>query len=248
MHKKSICVIPARGGSKRIKNKNIKDFYGKPIIAYTIDSFLKSSTVDHVWVSTDDQEIAEVAKFYGAEVPFSRSKHLADDQSDVFSAICEATRVMKDKKIEVECICLAYASAPLIRIDDLRKAKSKLIEENWDFVISATKYNHSIYRSFELDDSGNVKLIYPANLYRNSQTFSEVWHDAGQFCWGKFSCWSNEEIRNALNDVNKTTIYPIPSWRSVDIDTIEDWERAEIIYKVMNDPESKLFSKKLEEN
>lgn len=224
-----IAIIPARGGSKRIPKKNIKSFNGKPIIAYSIEAALLSGVFERVIVSTDDECIADVATKYKAEVPFLRPKNLADDFTGTSEVMAHAVNFLKLKNIHHETACCIYATAPFVQPEDIKKALCILLKGNWDYVFSATKFNYPVYRGFnkELDES--LQMIFPEHFRTRSQDLPEAMHDAGQFYWGNSSAWLN-----SINLFDRfSTCLEIPSWRVQDIDTIEDWKRAELIYSLL---------------
>ncbi len=226
----NIAVIPARGGSKRIPKKNIKLFYGKPLIAWSIEAAIKSQLFDRIILSSEDQEIIKIGKEYGAEAPFLRPINLSDDFSSTDDVMKHAALWIKDNSINVNSLCCIYATAPFLLIDDLVLGLKKFKEGNFSYVFSATDYSASIFRSFEYSDNNGINMFYPENYEKRSQDLPKAYHDAGQFYWGKLDAWINKE------NVFSKFSYPIilPRWRVQDIDTIEDWERAEIIMKTLN--------------
>jgi pseudaminic acid cytidylyltransferase len=220
-----IAVIPARGGSKRIPRKNIKIFGGKPIIAYSIDCAMSSGLFDRVIVSTDDPEIASVAERYGAQVPFSRPAELSDDRTGTTEVVAHAVRQVRGEGRDVTAVCCIYATAPFILADDLHRGWRLIETSAWKYAFSATTYPSSIFRAFENTDLGSVKMFYPEFFEKRSQELPEAWHDAAQFYWGQPSAW----LENATIFAEHSTIIPIPRWRVQDIDTPEDWIRAELL-------------------
>jgi pseudaminic acid cytidylyltransferase len=223
-------IIPARGGSKRIPKKNIKDFLGKPIIAYSIETALSSDLFDEIMVSTDDEEIAEVSLSFGAKVPFLRSAKNSNDFATTSDVIREVIFEYQKKKIEFDFVCCIYATAPLIMNIDLCEG-FKIIENNkWDFVFSATKFEFPIYRSLKLDKNNSIEMNYPEHLNTRSQDLPIMYHDAGQFYWGKSEAWQlSKKIFSG-----QSTIIELPTWRVQDIDTLEDWEITEYKFQYMN--------------
>jgi pseudaminic acid cytidylyltransferase len=220
-----IAVIPARGGSKRIPRKNIKMFGGKPIIAYSIDCAISSGLFDRVIVSTDDPEIASVAERYGAEAPFSRPAELSDDRTGTTEVVAHAVRQVRREDRDVTAVCCIYATAPFILADDLYRGWKLMETGAWKYVFSATTYPSPIFRAFENTDAGSVKMFYPEFFEKRSQDLPEAWHDAAQFYWGQPSAW----LENAKIFAEHSAIIPIPRWRVQDIDTPEDWIRAELL-------------------
>lgn len=225
-----IAVIPARGGSKRIPKKNIKNFCGKPMIAWSIEAAIRSACFDKVIVSTDDDEIAEVAKRYGAEIPFIRPKELADDYTGTNNVICHAIEWLKNHDIDPSVVCCIYATAPFIQEMDLQNAYIKLIENNCSYVFSATSYAFPVQRAFKVSLNNYTEMFYPEYENMRSQDLEEAYHDAGQFYWGTVKAWLNHESvfnQNAM-------AYILPRYRVQDIDTQEDWKMAEFLFSKMN--------------
>ena len=224
-----IAVIPARGGSKRIPRKNIKEFCGKPMIAWAITTALESGLFDHVIVSTDDEEIAAISRKWGAETPFSRPAELADDLTPTVPVIAHAVKACLDKAWEVEYACCIYPCAPFLQADDLIIAFDLLQKNNADFVYPVTEYAHPIQRAMRQLSSGQMQFISPENELTRTQDLEKSYHDSGQFYWGRTSAWL-EHRRMHTDGLGMT----IPSWRVADIDSMDDWKRAEDIYKVRN--------------
>lgn len=221
-----LCVIPARGGSKRIPRKNIRSFAGKPIIAYSIEAALESGCFEHVIVSTDDYEIADIAKYYGAEVPFKRPKGLADDYAATTDVIAHAAEWAINQEIAVSAICCLYPTAPLIQLDDIRMGEKLLKSGKWEYVFSAFQHDPQIFRSFSITKSGGVEMLFPHHFKTRTQDLPIVLQDAAQFYWGKVSAWLE---RKKIFGVHSTCV-TLPSWRVQDIDNYEDWDKAELLY------------------
>ena len=224
----NIAIIPARQGSKRIKNKNIKKFCGKPIIAYSIELAIKSKIFDKIIVSTDCHDIAELSKSYGASVPFLRPSYLADDFTGIHDVLKDT--VLKLKLKDSDLVCCIFATAPLIKLEDVIRGFEKIKSEGWEIVLSATKFNYSIFRSFFNNHKNGLEMVFPKSYNVRSQDLKEVYHDAGQFFWSIASVL--KKPRREYNPNNG--IIEIPSWRSQDIDTVEDWQRAEMIFNLFN--------------
>lgn len=220
---KSICIIPARGGSKRIPRKNVKDFLGKPIIAYSIEVAKESGLFSTIIVSTDDIEIAEVARQYGAEVPFLRSKENADDYATLSDVVEEVKEWYLSKSIEYDFICCLLATAPFVNASFLKEAYFKMIKNNYDSVRPIVRYSYPIQRGLRFEND-IVSYIYPEFAKTRSQDLESVYYDAGMFYWMQF--------RKGLQGDNKTGIV-IPEKIAQDIDTLEDWDIAEIKYKMI---------------
>jgi N-acylneuraminate cytidylyltransferase len=220
-----VAVIPARGGSKRIPRKNIREFCGKPMIAWSIEAAKSSGLFDQILVSTDDPEIAEVARAWGAEVPFSRPQALSDDYSGTGSVMSHATRWMQDTGWPVSAVCCIYATAPFIQADDIRRGFEQLNSGRWEYAIAATTYASPVYRAFKECADGGVEMLFPEEFLTRSQDLPEVLHDAAQFYWGRPDAWLAE--RPGLG--KRTAIIHIPRWRVQDIDDDDDWTRAELM-------------------
>ena len=227
--KRSICVIPARIGSKRIPEKNIKFFLGKPIIAYSIEAALRSELFDEVMVSTDSIEIANIAKSYGAKVPFLRSKINSDDAASTMDVIHEVLNSYKvELNIEFRYACCIYATAPLIRVDKLEEGFHELVTKEFTSVFPSTKFNYPIWRSIELSEDNRVKMVWPEHEDTRTQDLSETYHDAGQWYWfdlNKLSNWTWPENSGMIL---------LSSSEVQDIDSMSDWELAELKHQLIN--------------
>ena len=227
-----LAVIPARGGSKRILNKNIRYFCGKPIIAYSIEKARQSGLFDDVVVSTDSTIIAEIALRCGAGVPFMRPKDLATDKIHPFSAVSHAIRFFEEKGITLESICCIYATAPLMRVGDLIKGHEALTENKFDFVMAVTTYDFPVYRSLRLCDD----VIVPEfrdTINERSQDLPELVRDCGQFYWGSSEAFHQNDTVFRHPHIRAAGV-SVPKKYVQDIDTEEDWEEAEIRYRILN--------------
>lgn len=225
-----IAVIPARGGSKRIPRKNIREFCGKPLIAYSIELALNSGLFDHVVVSTEDDEIAEVARTYGATTPFMRPAELADDYTATMPIIKHAIEWFQAEGHHIGPVCCIYATAPLLQTSYLAEGLSKL-DEGWQFAFAVSTFEFPIQRALHRNDDGKINAADPVAINARSQDLEEMWHDAGQFYWGSAEAFVNElPITTGL-------AYGIEMPRSLvqDIDTQEDWLEAEIRYRLLNE-------------
>jgi len=229
----NVAVIPARGGSKRIPRKNIKQFCGKPMIAWPINIAQESGLFDHIIISTDDEEIAEAAKLCGAEVPFMRETELSDDYTGTTEVIAHAVLWMQKQQWEPKAICCMYATSVFFTADDLKKGFDALSTGNWSYVFSATNFEYPIFRSFKETVNGGVEMFFPEHFNKRSQDLPEALHDAAQFYWGKPEAWLNH-----LKLLDRHS-YPVkmPRWRVQDIDTEDDWKRAEILFKIIMNEE-----------
>ena len=217
----SICVIPARGGSKRIPQKNIRLFCGKPMIAWSIQAAADSGCFDRIVVSTDDDAIAEMATSYGAEVPFRRMAVLADDYTPTLPVIADAIQQLNIE--DQTAVCCLYATAPFVTAHDLRSGRELLTETEAPFVLAVTTYAFPIQRALRRQASGTVEMFDPTKMQTRSQDLEEAWHDAGQFYWGQAHRWKNGK---GIFDLGAKG-FALPRHRVQDIDTEEDWHRAE---------------------
>ena len=220
-----IAVIPARGGSKRIPRKNIKNFYGKPMIAWSIEAAKLSGLFDLIIVSTDDQEIAEVATQWGADVPFNRPEELSNDFIGTSPVIAHSTMWAIKHGYDVDAVCCIYATAPFVQICDIQTGLNLLNSKNTEFAIAATSFAAPVFRSFCEDLNGGVKMIFPEHYLTRSQDLPIAFHDAGQFYWGRTCAWL--EGKPGLGP--STALVKIPKWRVQDIDDEDDWNRAELL-------------------
>jgi N-acylneuraminate cytidylyltransferase len=224
-----IAVIPARGGSKRIPRKNIKIFCGKPMIAWSIEVAKASGLFDHIIVSTDDEEIADIARKWGGEVPFIRPAELSNDHTGTTEVIAHATQWSLDQGFVVDAVCCIYATAPFIRMDDLKRGLETLESGDWAYAFTATDFAAPIFRAFQQTAEGGIKMFYPEHFLTRSQDLPIALHDAGQFYWGRPSAWTEGK---RIFDRHAIPIM-IPRWRVQDIDNHEDWQRAEIIASII---------------
>lgn len=230
MQNSCIAIIPARGGSKRIPRKNIKIFHGKPLIAYSIEVALKSKLFDKVIVSTDDEEIANIAIEYGAEVPFLRPKELSDDYSSTDIVINHALEFFKTQNEEFDFCCTIYATAPLLEKKFLIEGFEKLKNTKAKNAFSSTSMPFPIQRTFRLNKDGRCEMFYPEYYPTRSQDLEEAYQDAGQFYW------SNLKVKSDKNMFGSDSIPIIlPRHLVQDIDTLEDWQRAEFMYKAVKE-------------
>jgi len=227
----NIAVIPARGGSKRIPRKNILPFGGKPMIAYAIAAARESGLFEHVVVSTDDDEIAAVAEAHGASVPFRRPKELADDQTVTVPVIAHAAQWFVDRGQPVQAVCCIYPCVPLLKAEDLRGAHALFVERNADYVYPVVAFHSSPWRGMRMpagSSGGPMQFVYPQFELTRTQDLEKMYFDAGQFYWGRTAAWTSG-LRMHSNGHG----YEVPPWRVVDIDTPDDWQRAELIARAL---------------
>ena len=224
----NLAIITARGGSKRIPKKNIRPFLGKPIIAYSIEAALKSRIFDEVMVSTDSQEIADVAIKYGAKVPFFRSAKNSDDHSTTAEVIEEVLLEYQKQYKEYDYVCCLYPTAPFITKERLKEAWQLLKQEHADSVLPVVPFSHPIQRSFKIDSDQNLKMNWPENVNARSQDLPSAYHDVGQFYFidvKKFLIQKKMFMNNILPII-------ISELEAQDIDNEEDWQIAELKYKL----------------
>lgn len=226
-----LAVIPARGGSKRIPRKNIKMFHGKPMIAWSIQAAIDSGCFDEVWVSTDDEEIAAVAQAYGAKVPFLRPAHLSDDFATTADVMSHAVEEFdKLNQALPDYICCLYATAPFVTKADLVQGFEKIKNNHaFNYVFSATTFPFPIQRAIKLNEQDTVEMFSPQYFNVRSQDLEEAWNDAGQFYWGTAEAWLNK----AMIFASQSSVVKLPRFRVQDIDTQEDWDRAEWLFKAI---------------
>lgn len=221
-------VIIARGGSKRIPRKNVKLFHGKPIIAYSIETAIESQLFDRVIVSTDDIEIAEIAKSYGATVPFIRKAELSTDFTTTVEVMSDAVKQLALD--EHEKVCCIYATAPFLKAKDLSKAILLLEQEETKVVFAATTYSFPIQRAITINEQSAVTMIQPEHLNTRSQDLVETYHDAGQFYFSRAEYYKQKKPLFC----SEAKVITLPNYRVIDIDTLSDWHRAELMYSVMH--------------
>lgn len=229
MDRSCIAIIPARGGSKRIPRKNIIDFAGKPMIAHSIKAALDTGLFARVVVSTDDEEIAKVARRHGAEVPFVRPATLADDYAGTTAVIAHALEQLQATATGLVFACCIYATAPFLRPDDLVEGFGKIHAGNWQYVFSAGKAHVPVFRSFAQDATGGLAMLFPEHQQTRSQDLPDVYYDAGQFYWGRVEAWLE---RKALFK-SWSTVVVLPDERVHDIDTEDDLARARRAFELL---------------
>lgn len=224
-----LAVIPARGGSKRIPRKNIKPFCGLPMIAWSIKAALQSRCFDRIIVSTDDAEIAQVAQAHGAEVPFVRPSELSDDHTGTIPVIAHAIDWQSHNGEAAVEVCCIYATAPFLQAIDLLRGLDIFHCTGAEYAFSVTSYSFPIQRAVRITADQRLEMFQPEHFSTRSQDLPEAWHDAGQFYWGKAKAWQQGK---PLFSQDAAPV-PLPRHRVQDIDTPEDWERAEWLFKAM---------------
>ncbi len=228
MKTKNIAIIPARGGSKRIPRKNIKNFHGKPLISYSIEVALKSKLFDKIIVSTDDDEIANMAIKYGASVPFLRPKELSDDYTGTETVRDHALDYFNNNNEKYDFCCMIYATAPLIQKEFLLKAYNILKNSDASNAFSVTSMPFPIQRTFKINSNGRCEMFTPEFYMSRSQDLEEAYQDAGQFYWTNL----NKKSTKIMFSEDSIPII-IPRHFVQDIDTQEDWTRAEYMYEAI---------------
>lgn len=224
----NLCIIPARGGSKRIPKKNIKDFLGRPIIAYSIEAALTSGLFGEVMVSTDDPEVAEVAKKFGASVPFLRSDSNSNDFATTMDVLVEVVDKYKIQQKYFKHVCCIYATSPFVSPEILQNSFDVYNEKNFDSLFPVIKYSFPIQRSLSINNN-RITFNYPGNANKRSQDLKDSFHDAGQFYWMK----ENLICKGAVIVTNNTGAYEISELQGQDIDNELDWKLAELKYEVL---------------
>jgi N-acylneuraminate cytidylyltransferase len=225
-----LAVIPARGGSKRIPRKNIKLFGGKPMIAWSIEAAIQSGCFDRIIVSTDDAEIADVARAYGAEVPFVRPPELSDDHTATIPVVAHAIQWISQQFDPVELACCLYATAPFIQSKDLQQGLNALQQSDALYALTVTNFAAPIQRSFRITQQQRIEMFNPDQYNMRSQDLEEAYHDAGQFYWGRAEAWLSS------TPLHSEFAIPLllPRYRVQDIDTMDDWIRAEMMFEILN--------------
>ena len=232
MAKNAIAIIPARGGSKRIPKKNIKDFFGKPLIAYSIEAALKSNLFEKVIVTTDDEEIAKIAKEYGADIPFIRPKELSDDFTGTTDVVNHAVDFLENQGENYEYICTIYATAPFLQKKYLIEGYRALQSSDAVNAFSSTSMPFPIQRTFKINANGRCEMFTPEHYKTRSQDLEEAYQDAGQFYWTNRERQKQTNNTIVFSDISIPII--LPRHLVQDIDTLEDWKRAEYMYEAIN--------------
>lgn len=223
----NVAIIPARGGSKRIPRKNIKVFCGKPMIAWSIAAAAATDLFQRIIVSTDDAEIAAVVREWGAEVPFMRPAELSDDFTGTIPVIRHAVEWLVHEGQQPEHVCCLYATAPFILPEDIRRGLDILIKSGSDYAFSVTSFPFPIQRAIRITPQGRIEMLDPEQFNARSQDLEEAYHDAGQFYWGRATAWLAEKT---LFSPSATPVL-LPRHQVQDIDTMEDWQRAELMFQ-----------------
>ena len=229
----NLCIIPARGGSKRIPRKNIKDFLGKPIIAYSIQTALDSNLFDEVMVSTDDEEIAEIGIKYGANVPFLRSAESSNDYASTADVLLEVLHNYAEMNKEYSAACCIYPASPLISVQSLSDSFKLLVANKVDSAFPVCQFSYPIWRALNLNNENKIGMIWPENESKRSQDLPSAFHDAGQFYW--FTTKKFIDTPHILTGNSGAIV--LDELHVQDIDSITDWKIAEIKYKLIHNIE-----------
>lgn len=228
---KKLAIIPARVGSKRIPKKNIKLFLGKPIIAYSIEAAINSGLFDEVMVSTDDNEIAEIAKGYGASVPFFRSEKNSNDHATTIDVIDEVLQKYQNNSQGFEFACCIYPCAPFVSSEHLQKSFKTLVSQELDCVFPMVRYGHPIQRALRINSFGRIEMYHPENMQTRSQDLEASFHDLGQFYFFK----TNPILEQRKLWTENTGFIELKESEAHDIDTVDDWNLAELKYKLLRE-------------
>jgi pseudaminic acid cytidylyltransferase len=226
-----LAIIPARGGSKRIPRKNIRPFFGKPMIVWSINAAQESNCFDRIIVSTDDAEISEIAQAAGCEAPFVRPQSLSDDHTGTVPVIAHAVEWALTQGLAVREACCIYAASPFVRASDLRRGLETLQQQACDYVFPVTSFPAPVQRAVKVNENGRLEMFDPRAYETRSQDLEEAYHDAGQFYWGTRDAWLG------LKSVFLADSVPLilPRNRVQDIDTEEDWLCAELMFQAFNE-------------
>lgn len=227
-----VCIIPARGGSKRIPDKNIRDFAGRPMIAHAIDIARRSRQFGRIVVSTDSDRIAAVATAHGAEAPFRRPAELSGDTASTMAVLAHAVAWLRTDGWSGEECCALYATTPLLRPEDLAAARRRWLTVATDYAVAVLRYAHPIQRALHLDRDGRVAMVDPGAERTRSQDLAPAWHDAGQFYWGRADAFAAQ--RPVLT--GSAVAIELDRWSAVDIDDEEDWAMAERLHRAAQIP------------
>lgn len=222
---KNLCIIPARGGSKRIPRKNVKPFLGKPMVAYSIENALSTGLFEEVMVSTDDLEIVDVAIQYGASVPFLRSETTANDYATLADVISEVLDMYCKQGKRFDNVCLLLATSPLLEYKSIIDAYNKLLASKYTTILPVVQFSYPILRSYSMDEEGGINWNWPEYSKSRSQDLPLAYHDSGTFYWHKVKPWLEGKRSRGGIVVDESTVQ--------DIDTEQDWKMAETKYKFL---------------
>lgn len=221
---KPIAIIPARGGSRRLKNKNIKFFYGRPILQRTIETIKKSKIFSKIILSSDSKKIINISKKLKVDSVIVRQGYLASNEAKTIEVIKDVIKKIEYKNYDF--VCCVYPCNPLLSIINLKKTFKLIKKKNKKFIFPISEYPHPIERAFVLNKDNEIKFLKKKNADLNTQNFKKKYHDSGQFYWGSTLTWIKEHSIH-----NNSIGYIVPRYKTVDIDTSEDWEMAKILFK-----------------
>lgn len=225
----SVAIIPARGGSQRIPGKNIRDFVGKPIIAYSIEAALRSHLFERVIVSSDDEKIQQIASDYGAETPFTRPSILSDEFCGTADVVKHALQFLQQESTLPEFVCCIYATAPFLDEKYLRRGLELLEESQKQYAFSVTQFHFPVQRALRINKQNEIEAVWPEFRLTRSQDLEPRYHDAAQFYWGRREAFLNDEVLYSTNSLPVV----VPAHLVQDIDTEEDWRRAELMFRAI---------------
>lgn len=223
---KKVAIIPARGGSRRIPGKNIKIFAGQPIIAYSIKAAKDSNLFDRIILSTDSEKIAEIGESYGAEVPFIRPSELADEFTGTAEVLNHAINWLNEHDRFYPYFCCIYPTAPFLEKEYLVKGFDILCKENASTAFSVTSFPYPIFRALKIEANNRIRMFWPEHLHSRSNDLPDAYHDAGQFYW----CDTKKFLKGKTVFSSDSIPVFLPRYLVHDIDTLEDWQTAEIFY------------------
>jgi N-acylneuraminate cytidylyltransferase len=229
MKLRNLALIPARGGSKRIPRKNIRDFFGRPIISYSIEAAIKTFLFDEIIVSTDDLEIKSIATSYGAKVPFLRSAKNSNDYATIRDVLLEVIHEYEKINVYFDYVCVIYPTAVLITPEKLNSAYNLMMEKRAKGIVSIMRFNYPIQRALRMKENANIEFVYPEYLDKRSQDLDIFYHDAGQFFWRDVKAFIDEKQLFG----EKVLGYELKEMEAHDIDTEEDWQILKIKYLIM---------------
>lgn len=223
----NLAIIPARGGSQRIKNKNIKKFYNKPILYWTLRTLQKSKIFSKIVITTDSINIGLIAQKLGFDYVISRPLNLSDNNTPTKPVIKHAIKILK-KRFNFKNVCCVYPCNPFLSSIDLKKTLKILKKNKKKFIVPVSEYSHPVQRSFKLNFKKKIIFFYKKYLSKRTQDLTKSYHDVGQFYWATVNTWLNKKeiLSNSIG-------FPISKWRSVDIDNLQDWKKAELLFKVI---------------
>lgn len=224
-----VAIIPARGGSKRIPNKNIRAFLGRPMVQRAVDTALRSALFDRVIVSTDDERIRAAAIDAGASAPFLRPAELSEDHTATVPVVAHALEQDAATGVRATHACCIYPCTPLLEPGDLKQAWAIAQRDDVDFVYAVAAYPHPVQRAFRMSPEGALEYVDASHAKRRTQDLEALYYDAAQFYWGTVRAWLGQP-----NGIASVRGYKIPSWRAIDIDTEDDWQHAELVFRALN--------------